>query len=218
MAEGCWLRAEQQTGGRGRLGRTWLSPPGNLYCSTLVALRPGDPSAPSLAFVAGLAVHDTLTSLAGPGDQGRGMPRWLKWPNDVLIDGAKIAGILLERTGGHVVVGIGINVASAPELAGRPATCFHRLAGAEPVSAGGVLDRLVPAFAARLLAWRAGGLAATLAAWEDCAHPRGAALSVAGDDGLLAGTFAGLDAGGALRLALADGSLRIIHAGDVTLG
>ncbi len=112
-AEGFWLRAGTQSGGRGRLNRQWVSPPGNLYCSTVVHVRPADPPAHSLSFVASLAVHDAVAQYVDP---ARLM---LKWPNDVLLEGGKLSGILAERSGDHVVVGIGINLASAPELPDR---------------------------------------------------------------------------------------------------
>ncbi len=86
-----WLRAERQTGGRGRQGRAWLSPPGNLYAITLVRPRPDDPPAPTLALVAAVALHEAV-ALYAPGVR-------IKWPNDLLFDGAKLAGILLERAG-----------------------------------------------------------------------------------------------------------------------
>lgn len=216
--EQAWLRALTQSSGRGRIGRTWESPPGNLHCSTIVRLLPDDPPAQTLAFVAGLGLHDALAACAGP-EAARGA-RWLKWPNDALIDGAKIAGVLLERAGEVVVVGIGVNVARAPELPGRATTSLKRAFASAGQDAGAVLDLLAQAFAVRLAAWRAQGLAATLAAWEERAHPRGTPLVVAptGDAPSLAGAFAGLDPSGALRMALPDGSRRLVQAGEVTLG
>src|SRR5690349_18502921 len=102
-AEGLWLRAEQQSGGKGRQGRAWRSPPGNLYASTLVRLRSGDPPAPSLALVAAVALHDTATLFAPDGEIR------IKWPNDLLVGPSKLAGILLERAGEAVVIGFGVN-------------------------------------------------------------------------------------------------------------
>src|SRR3954453_13260164 len=89
--EGTWLRAERQSGGKGRQGRAWLSPAGNLHASTLVRIQPKDPPAPTLALVAAVALHETLRSHA-PDVR-------IKWPNDLLVGGAKLAGILLERQG-----------------------------------------------------------------------------------------------------------------------
>jgi BirA family transcriptional regulator, biotin operon repressor / biotin---[acetyl-CoA-carboxylase] ligase len=215
VAEGRWLRAERQSGGRGRMGRHWESPKGNLYCSTVVHLHADDPPAHSLSFVTGLAVHDMLaTQMMVSRDQ-----RWLKWPNDIVWDGAKMAGMLLERSGDSVVVGIGVNVAFAPEITGRATTCIHTANGRNANSAGRILDFLAPFFAERLARWRARGLADTLDEWLDRAHTIGTVMSVHGDATTkVSGTFAGLAPDGALRLAMADGSVHVIHAGDVLLG
>ncbi|MFC0683791.1 biotin--[acetyl-CoA-carboxylase] ligase [Novosphingobium clariflavum] len=210
--EGFWLRAVRQSAGRGRRGKAWSSPEGNLYASTVVARRAGDPPVHTLAFVAAVAVRDLIVSLL-PG----GTAIQLKWPNDVLVEGAKISGILLERRGDDVIVGIGINVVSAPELADRATTSIHSAKG-RIADAHGVLEILADAFAERLVQWRMEGLSATLNAWQQGAYPQGTALKVMLDgDGEVTGTFAGLDPDGALRLRLADASLRVIHAGDVSL-
>lgn len=212
IGQGFWLRAVRQSAGRGRRGKAWSSPAGNLYASTVVPLHAGDPPVHTLAFVAALAVHDLILSLL-PAE----VPVQLKWPNDVLVDGAKISGILLERCGDHVIVGIGVNVVSAPELSYRATTCILA-SGATDIDAQGTLERLGPAFAERLAQWRRDGLAATLAAWQRGAYPVGTPLKVMLDgEGQVVGTFAGLDPDGALRLRLADGGLRVIHAGDVSL-
>ena len=112
VAEGAWLLADRQTAGRGRLGRSWSDGAGNFMGSTVVHLRHGDPSPDTLALVAGLAVYEAVVSRAGP-------ETMLKWPNDVLVDGAKLAGILLERIGDAVVIGIGVNLAAAPRFDDR---------------------------------------------------------------------------------------------------
>lgn len=198
--EGLWLRAGRQTGGKGRQGKAWQSPPGNLHASTLIRLQPGDPPAPTLALVAAVALHETVKRHA-PAAR-------IKWPNDLLVDGAKLAGILLERQGDAVVVGFGVNLAHRPEGLDRPATSLD-----PPVAPDPFLDRLAAAFAAWLARWRTEGLAPVRAAWLRAAHPIGAALT----SGDARGTFDGLDETGALRLRLEDGGLRIIHAGDVFL-
>lgn len=199
-AEGLWLRAGRQTGGRGRQGRAWQSPAGNLHASTLVRLAPGDPPAPTLALVAAVALHEAVRRHV-PGAQ-------IKWPNDLLAGGAKLAGILLERQGEAVIVGFGVNLASHPESLDRPAAS---LGGA--VTPDALLARLAAAFASWLARWRAEGLAPVRAAWLAAAHPPGTALTTADARGV----FDGLDETGALRLRLEDGSLRVIHAGDVFL-
>ena len=198
--EGLWLRADRQTGGKGRQGRAWQSPPGNLYASTLVRIEPGDPPAPTLALVAAVALHETVRRHA-PGAR-------IKWPNDLLVDGAKLAGILLERQGAAVIVGFGVNLAHHPADLDRPAASLK-----PPVAPDPFLKRLAAAFAAWLGKWRVEGLAPVRTAWLVAAHPIGAALTTSD----ARGTFDGLDETGALRLRLEDGGLRIIHAGDVFL-
>jgi BirA family biotin operon repressor/biotin-[acetyl-CoA-carboxylase] ligase len=202
--EGLWLRAERQSGGKGRQGRAWSSPPGNLYASTLVRLGPHDPPAPTLALVAAVALHEAA-ALFAPGLS-------LKWPNDLLAGPAKLAGILLERQGEGVIIGFGVNLAHHPDLADRPATSIAALAGAAP-EADAFAETLAEVFARWLARWRAEGLAPIRAAWLAVAHPTGTALSTSEGQGL----FEGLDEAGALKLRLADGSVRVIHAGDVFL-
>lgn len=204
--EGNWLRADRQTGGRGRQGRGWDSPAGNLYASTLVRLAPGDPPAPTLALVAAIALHEVAAVFAP--DAGL----IVKWPNDLLAGSAKLAGILLEREGDAVVIGFGLNLAHFPADLERPATSLAALAGAAPDPAT-FLDALASAFRRWLGRWRSEGLSPVRRRWLAVAHPPGTALSAAGVDGL----FDGLDETGALRLRLADGSIHIVHAGDVFL-
>jgi BirA family biotin operon repressor/biotin-[acetyl-CoA-carboxylase] ligase len=166
----------------------------------LVRLQAEDPPAPTLALVAAVALHDTIAPHA-PAAR-------IKWPNDLLVDGAKLAGILLERQSNAVIIGFGVNLASRPAGLDRAATCLDPL-----VPAPAFLERLAAGFSAWLARWRAEGLAPVRAAWLAAAHPPGTALA-AGD---ARGAFDGLDETGALRLRLADGSLRVIHAGDVFL-
>ncbi|GGB34131.1 biotin--[acetyl-CoA-carboxylase] ligase [Sphingomonas metalli] len=208
-AEGSWLRAERQTAGRGRHGRDWVSPTGNLYASTLVRLRRSDPPAPTLALVAGIAVQEAV-SVFLPGATR------LKWPNDLLADGAKLAGILLERADDAVVVGIGVNIAHHPDLSDRPTTSLADRG--EACDATLVFDVLREGFARWLARWRGEGLAKIRARWLADAHPIGTPLSLRAPDGsLVEGLFDGLDPDGALTLRLAGGGRRVIHAGDVFL-
>ncbi|MFL6857774.1 MAG: biotin--[acetyl-CoA-carboxylase] ligase [Allosphingosinicella sp.] len=204
--EGSWLRADLQTGGKGRQGRAWASPPGNLHASTLVRLRPGDPPAPSLALVAAVALHEAVMAF------GPDSPVQIKWPNDLIAGGAKLAGILLEREGEAVIAGFGVNLAHHPADTPRPATSLAALAGAAPEPPA-FLDALADAFARWLARWRGEGIAPIRAAWLAAAHSIGSALSTSEGEGL----FEGLDETGALRLRLADGTRRVIHAGDVFL-
>ena len=203
-AEGLWLRAEGQTGGKGRQGRVWQSPPGNLYASTLVRLARGDPPAPTLALVAAVALHEAASLSAADVR--------IKGPNDLLVGTAKRAGILLEREGDAVIIGFGVNLAHHPDLADRPSISLAAHAGAAPEPADFV-ETLAEILARWLARWRGEGVAPVRTAWLAAAHPIGTALSTSEGDGL----FDGLDATGALRLRLADGTMRVIHAGDVFL-
>lgn len=210
--EGLWIRAEQQNGGRGRLGRQWLSPPGNLYCSTLVRIGPHEPPAHLLAFVAGLAVLDTVRAIL-PDTQAR-----LKWPNDVHVGGAKLAGILLERRRDAVVVGIGLNVALAPEIAGRTVTSLRAEGAMAQIDAAAVIELLAPRFRARLLQWRTSDPATLLEVWCAAAHKPGEAMAVQrGPEDRIEGVFEGLSGDGALLLRCRDGRIESISAGDVHL-
>ncbi len=142
-------------------------------------------------------------------------PLTIKWPNDVLAGEAKLAGTLLERREDAVIVGIGANLAHAPELADRPATSIAALAGAAPEPAT-VLDALAEAFERRLGEWRGAGLDAIIVEWRDRAHPIGTAITATPPDGVpITGLFDGLDEAGALRLRLADGRAHVIHAADI---
>jgi BirA family biotin operon repressor/biotin-[acetyl-CoA-carboxylase] ligase len=140
----------------------------------------------------------------------------LKWPNDVLADSAKVAGILLERQGANVVIGVGANLAHHPDLPGRPTISLAALG--LTLSVDTAIAALADAFARWLKMWRATGLPAISAAWLSRAHAVGTALSAALPDGTrIDGSFDGLTPDCALQLRLADGTTRVIHAGEVFL-
>ncbi len=204
--EGQWLRAETQSGGRGRVGRIWLSPPGNLYASTIVRLHPGEPEPATLALVAAVALEEVASAYAGPGKLQ------LKWPNDLMAGAAKLAGILLERVGDAVVIGFGVNLAHHPENLERPTSSLAALSGTAPDPHAFLTD-LADAFARWLGRWRSEGLLSVRAQWLGQAHPIGTALTTGGKEGL----FEGLDGEGALLLRYADGGVETIRAGDVFL-
>jgi len=210
-AEGDWLVADRQVAGRGRQGRAWNDGAGNFMGSTIVALRADDPPAHTLSLTAGVALFAAVEQVA------RGIPELaLKWPNDVLLGGAKLAGILLERFGDHVVVGIGVNIAHAPQLADR-ATASLAQAGYR-VERDEFAAALEASWAGALRLWHDRGWAQLRQQWIVRAHPVGTPLSVhAADASLERGTFAGIDLEGALQLKLPDGTRRTIHAGEIQL-
>jgi BirA family biotin operon repressor/biotin-[acetyl-CoA-carboxylase] ligase len=205
--EGDWLVALEQSAGKGRQGRTWVSAAGNFAGSTIVTLRPSDPPPPTLSLAAGLALAEAI-DVAIPAQA-----LMLKWPNDLMLLGKKIAGILLERSGDRVAVGFGVNLTSAPALPGREVAS---LGG--KVTSQAFAPLLAASFARLLGLWRSNESAALARVWLERAHPPGTRLTVhLGKDEVIAGRFAGLDGDGALRLTLDDGSLEVLRAGDVSL-
>lgn len=192
------------------MGRDWQSPPGNLYASTIVRLQPHDPAAPTLALVAAVALADVVRAYTPD------VAVVIKWPNDLLMGGAKLAGILLERAGDAVVVGIGVNLAHHPEGLDRPVT--NLAAHGHQLDPAIFIEDLAACLARWIARWRSEGLAPVRAAWLASAHPPGTALVAnLGDGDLVEGLFDGLTDEGALRLRLAGGAVRVIHAADVFL-
>ena len=215
-----WITAREQTAGRGRRGNTWTSPAGNLY-ATLLLHDPAPPRhAPELSFVAALAVHDAILDCAPELDARLA----LKWPNDVLCGGAKLAGILIEShrfntelkldTGLVLAVGVGVNCRHHPSQTSYPAT---DLAAFEvQVSASDLFSVLSGAMMRRLDLWHGGeGFAAIRADWLDRASGLGQEMQARLPDRTLSGRFEALDENGCLLLRLADGSIETIVAGDV---
>lgn len=214
-----WVVARQQLAGRGRHGRAWASPPGNLYASLLL-VDPCEPAlAPQLGFVAGLALHEAVEAVTGTG-----APRLaLKWPNDLLFDGAKVSGLLLEghRIGERfvVVVGFGVNVAVAPEGTPYPATALTAIHPATTTES--LFAALARFFAATFEAWRQ---AQRLAAadpfgsirrlWLERAAGVGSEVALRLPQGERRGVFDGLDCSGRLQLKTSAG-VELIDAGDL---
>lgn len=209
--EGQWLRAGRQMAGRGRMGRDWEGGEGNLYASTLIRLLPTDPPPPTLALVAAVAVHRAL------GDYVGAQAITIKWPNDIMAGSAKLSGILLERAGDAIIIGIGVNVAHAPPLADRQATSLHEL-GAVNCNAATLLDGIARHWDDGVRQWRTFGVEPVARSWQDRAHAAGTPLAALLPDGQrIEGRFDALDRDGALIMRLADGGRHVIHAGDVFL-
>ncbi len=211
---GTLVWAGEQTAGRGRRGRAWASPPGNLYLS--LVLRPDGTAAEAaqLGFVVALGLGDALAALAGPALRLR-----YKWPNDILADGGKLAGILLESetdAGGRidfVVAGTGVNLVSAPPATEYPATSL-KAEGVCGITPGVLLEAFIGCFEAWQHRWRTDGFTPVRTAWLARASGLGGEIRVRLDRATLTGRFFDLDGDGALLLDAADGRRRIA-AGDV---
>lgn len=215
-ADNSWLRADRQTAGRGRRGRAWESPAGNLLLSGVARARAGEGMLAQLSFVAALAVREALSQWVPAGRL------LLKWPNDVLLDGAKVCGILLEtratpRELPWVVVGIGVNLAHHPTGLERPATSVCAATGAAP-DPGTVAPAVIAAFDGWRQRWREGGFAPIRAAWLATASGLGARIEARLTCRTLAGQFLDLAEDGALVLRLDSGVVETLHAADVFEG
>jgi BirA family biotin operon repressor/biotin-[acetyl-CoA-carboxylase] ligase len=233
-ASGLWIVSGQQSAGRGRRGRGWGTPSGNLAASLLLIVDHTPSVAATLGFVAGLALDDALRRVAPElaiaiaidgaenRDRVRGDRLRLKWPNDVLLDGGKLAGILLEAeptaTGRlAVVVGIGVNVSEAPRNLPYRATALAELG--IPVSAGDLFHALSDAWAGVERVWDGGrGFRDIRALWLERAAGIGEEVTVRVGGEVLRGAFDTIDEEGRLVIRDADGAYRTISAGEVHLG
>jgi BirA family transcriptional regulator, biotin operon repressor / biotin---[acetyl-CoA-carboxylase] ligase len=196
--------AARQTAGRGRAGRAWTAPTGNLNFSAVLRPAPAPLLAAAWSLLAGVAVYDAVAALLP--DKA---PLMLKWPNDLLLGGAKLAGVLIDSsltqdgTVEWVVIGVGVNLATAPDVPGRATACLA--ASGVIVTPGDMARRLVR----ELDRWRAAPFAEVREAWLQRAHKLGTRLRVQSGDQVLEGAFAGLTA---------DGKLRLEGAGDAASG
>ena len=202
-----WIIAREQTAGRGRRGRAWTSERGNLFASLLT--RASQTIAAQLAFAAGLAAADTVSAYCPPADVT------LKWPNDVLLRGEKVAGILLESLNPDTLaIGIGINLAHYPERTEFPATSVAALTGfaADTEQA---MRRIASDMAAWYEVWRTNGFAPVRAAWLARAAGLHSRLRARLEGREMEGVFEDLDQDGALLLRDTAGALVRITAGEV---
>lgn len=212
-----WLVASKQTAGRGRRGRSWTSDPGNLFVTYLGASERPPGEIALLSFAVALAVADVA-------DNAIGRPAALvKWPNDVMILGRKISGILLEsgslgagRT--WMAIGIGVNIASAPTDVEQPIAALSSFANGKPITVDAVeqlLRRRLGFWAGRL---EREGFAPIREAWLARAHGMGASATARLGQEEVTGIIRGLGEDGALQLELPDGRTRLITAGEVFFG
>jgi BirA family biotin operon repressor/biotin-[acetyl-CoA-carboxylase] ligase len=212
-----WITALRQTAGRGRRGRNWETGQGNL-AATLLMLTDREPrEAAQVSFIAALAVSDLARAYL-PANRVK-----VKWPNDVMVDNRKLAGVLVESgqwSGGGLwlAIGAGINLLKAPEHAERPAITLSAATMTPPPEPRVALEGLAAAFADWLEIWDQEGFAAIAGAWTERAQGIGQVCSVRLPAETIEGIAEGLETDGALRLRLADGSIRRITAGDVFFG
>lgn len=210
-----WIAADTQFAGRGRRGRAWMSEPGNLFCTLLYAPGCPLPRAAELSFATALAVHDAVEAA---GVQGLA----LKWPNDLLVDDAKVSGILIESAPGPVghgdaepllAIGIGINITAAPDDTPYPATCLKAHGAA--IAPLDLLASLASNFERRAAQWNKGaGFDGIRNDWLARARGVGGPITVRLHDEVIEGEFVSLDAEGALEIRAGD-TVRKISAGDV---
>jgi BirA family transcriptional regulator, biotin operon repressor / biotin---[acetyl-CoA-carboxylase] ligase len=209
-----WVTAARQTAGRGRRGNTWTSPAGNLYASLLLTDAAEARHLPELCFVVALAARDAVHAVA----PALGARLKLKWPNDLLLDGAKLSGILIEAesvgSASATVIGIGVNCAHHPDSTAYAATDLAACGVA--VAPAVLFDALSGAMVARLAQWdRGAGFAAIRAAWLTHAAGIGSEIVVRLAGRELAGLFESLDAAGRLMLRRPGGEVEAITAGEV---
>jgi BirA family biotin operon repressor/biotin-[acetyl-CoA-carboxylase] ligase len=212
-----WARA--QTQGRGRRGRDWISPAGNLYASLVLRPETGLQTASQLGFAAALALLEALGRLMPPLAEVT-----LKWPNDVLLNERKVAGVLLESVvdaGGcmeALILGVGLNVVSAPTHVSYPVTCLSDEGAGAEVTPEALLEAFAPHFQAWVNRWLDEGFGPLRQAWLARARGLGEPVTVRLPRETLCGTFQDLDAEGALVLRRESGAVQRIHVGDVFFG
>ncbi|MAK61989.1 MAG: biotin--[acetyl-CoA-carboxylase] ligase [Ponticaulis sp.] len=209
-----WLAARRQTAGRGRLGRPWQSPAGNLSTTLLLPLSSFDREASCLSLTVGLAVRDTLVELS----QGKVVPG-LKWPNDVRVDGAKICGILMEagQTNGQhwLSIGIGVNLQYAPDLPDYATTSLMKLCPELSVSPEDCLTKLDHFVRVRLTQHLKAGRETILRDWMSATDQHGQSYRAQIGGKSVTGQFNGLDEYGQLILRTSEQELLTVSAGDL---
>ncbi len=213
-----WITAAEQTAGRGRQGRDWVSKPGNLFATFLTTLAVKPATATQVSFITALALHDVCSALLPSAAR-----LTLKWPNDLLLEQKKLAGILLEtlpceQSGKTTLaIGCGVNLQHAPDQTAYPATWLNAHLP-EPVTARRVFEQLADALSNRLSQWKNGqGFDLMAKAWQKRASHIGKSITLIAESETFTGRFSGLANDGALILELPDGGKKQFYAGDVSL-
>lgn len=219
-AHGAFIWALRQTHGRGRKGKDWISQKGNLFVSALLQPECDLTILPQLSFVAAAAAHASVAPVLPAGDLT------LKWPNDIMLGGEKLAGLLLEsfqtideETGEMkrwAVIGLGMNIENAPANMEKPATCL-RHAGVELISAKIVLSRFIHHFVEWYELWQDDGFTPVKKYWSNYAMHKGEPMEVRTGNDFNSGVFNGIDDAGNLLLKAKDGTIKTIAAGEVLL-
>jgi BirA family biotin operon repressor/biotin-[acetyl-CoA-carboxylase] ligase len=209
-----WVTAERQSAGRGRRGRTWISQKGNLFATLLLTDPASAEHWPELSFVAALAIHDAVAEIAAAVKPQLA----IKWPNDLLLAGAKFAGILIEGEGGNetgaVAVGIGVNCTNHP--AGTDYLATDLSAAGANVTAAALISALSVKMRGRLAQWNEGEHFSTIRAdWLSRAAGVGETIRLRMADRELTGQFEGIDDSGHLILELPEGGKQTVTAGDI---
>ena len=209
--EGTAFRADIQTSGRGRHGRDWVSPAGNLYMSIL--LKPQRPMAewPSLSLMAGLALYDAVAMIRDKARLG------LKWPNDVLLDDRKVAGLLIETQDNAVILGCGVNCLHAPtSTAGWQPGWLNQHPNDKETSADDVAEKLAVSLCQRYNDWQQHGFSAIAEGWKSGAAHLGKMIEARQmNNTTYRGIFEDLGPDGSMLLRLDDGQIKAMTAGDV---
>lgn len=219
LAPPFWIIADEQTEGRGRQGRNWVSISGNLFTSTVQRINAEGPRLSSISLVTGLAVCDAIVQLSNNKPD-----LTLKWPNDILFHNAKLGGILIEgqpapdpapsQGATDLIIGIGINISSCPVIEGRDTTCLKEIG--LNVTRDQLFNKLVGSFHEWLARWDNGNnINLIKSEWLKKASPIGSELNVKCGPKHLKGTFIGLDELGGLKLKLSDNTITTITAGEL---
>jgi BirA family transcriptional regulator, biotin operon repressor / biotin---[acetyl-CoA-carboxylase] ligase len=204
-----WIIADEQHSGKGRLGRTWTSLKGNLYSTFLLPLDAPPQTTPQIGFVVALAVHDAISNLC-PTETTQ-----LKWPNDCLLEGGKVAGILCETTQGHIIIGCGINIAHSPQGLAYPTAHMQRFNPNATITS--VFASYRTNLQSRLNQWNNGtGFPTIIIDWQTRAVNLNSTITINQGNATKSGIFRGLAPDGALRLEKADGTVELLYAGDVS--